>query len=210
MKIRRLGSTLSWWAFQRARLNAMPRRDCSAGSTVFFEAQPLGMQEKPHRAPIGLDAARGQFRRQTARGERPRRDPRSQPIRTLAAQGARLQGAPLVTAHLAWRQRPGLALPLAPFGDARRTDPQGSSDRADRLASLGTLNGTLTQIFGIGAHPCWPPQPSTELESEMNPIRESRFCNKTACSKQSSKTTEGARQMLRFNKDQICHVFVVN
>jgi hypothetical protein len=56
-----------------------------------------------------------------------------------------------VTAHLAWRQRPGLALPLAPFGDARRTDPQGSSDRADRLASLGTLNGTLTQIFGIGA-----------------------------------------------------------
>ena len=56
----------------------------------FFEAQPLSMQKKPHRAPTGLDAARGQFRRQPARSERRRRDPRSQPIRTLAAQGARL------------------------------------------------------------------------------------------------------------------------
>jgi len=64
-------------------------------------------------APSGLDAARAQFRRQAARGGRPRRDPRAQPIRTLAAQGARL-----VTAHLAWRQRLGLTPPLAPFGDA--------------------------------------------------------------------------------------------
>jgi hypothetical protein len=135
------------------------------------------MQEKPHRAPIGLDAARGQLRRQAAGGERPRRDPRAQPIRTFAAQGARL-----VAAYLAGRQRPGLALPLAPFGDAGWTDPQGSSDRADRLASLGTLNSTLTRIFGMGAHPCWPPQTSTGLESEINPIREFRFNEKTACS----------------------------
>jgi hypothetical protein len=80
-----------------------------------------------------------------------------------------------VTAHLAWRQRPGLALPLAPFRYAGWTDTQGSSDRADRLASRSTLNGTLTQIFGIRAHPCWPPQPSTELAPEINLIRESRF-----------------------------------
>jgi hypothetical protein len=136
------------------------------------------MQEKPNSPPISLDAARGQFRRQAARGERPRRDPRAQPIRTRAAQGARL-----VTAHLAWRQRPGLALPLEPFGYAGWTDTQGSSDRADRLASLSTLNGTLMQIFGIRAHPCWPPSTSTDLESEINPIRESRFNKKTACSR---------------------------
>ena len=156
-------------------MNAMSRRDCSAGSTVFFEAQPLSMQEKPHRTPIGLDAARGQLRRQAAGGKRPRRDPRAQPIRTFAAQGARL-----VAAHLAGRQRPGLPLPLAPFGDAGWADTQGRSDRADRLASLGTLNGTRTQIFGIGAHPCWPLQPSIELESEINPIRESRFNEKNS------------------------------
>jgi hypothetical protein len=107
-----------------------------------------------------------------------RRDPRAQPIRTFAAQGARL-----VTAHLAGRQRPGLALPLAPFGDAGWTDTQCSSDRPDRLASLGTLNGTLTQIFRIGAHPCWPPQTSIELESENNPIREFRFNEQAAGSR---------------------------
>jgi len=103
-------------------------------------------------APIRLDAARGELRRQAAGNKGSRRDPRVQPIRTRAAQGARL-----VTAHLAGRQRPRLALPLAPFGYAGWTDLQCSSDRADRLASLSTLNGTLTQIFGIGVHPCWPP-----------------------------------------------------
>jgi hypothetical protein len=151
----------------------MSRRDCSAGSTIFFEAHPFGMQEKPHRTPIGLDAARGQLRGQAACRKRPRRDPRAQPIRTFAAQGARL-----VAAHLARPQRARLALPLAPFGDAGWTDTQGSSNRADRLPSLGTFNGTLTQIFRIGAHPCWPPQPSTELESEIKPTRESRFNKK--------------------------------
>ena len=107
-----------------------------------------------------------------------RRDPRAQPIRTFAGQGARLVAAPL-----AGRQRPGLAPPLAPFGDTGRTDTQGSSDRPDHLASLGTLNGTLTQIFRIGAHPCWPPQNSIELQSENNPIRESRFNEQAAGSR---------------------------
>jgi len=62
-------------------------RDVAAGllgrQYRFFEAQPLRMQKKPCHA---------------------------QPIRTLAAQGARL-----VNAHLAGRQRTGLALPLTPY-----------------------------------------------------------------------------------------------
>jgi hypothetical protein len=84
-------------------------RDVAAGllgrQYGFSEAQPSACR-KNH-------TARRQFRRQVACSERPRRDPCSQPVRTLTAQGARL-----VTAHLAGRQRPRLAQSLAPFGDA--------------------------------------------------------------------------------------------
>jgi len=87
----------------------------------------------------------------------PRRDPRAQRIRTRAGQGARL-----VAAHLVGGRRPRLALPLASFEDAGWADTQGSSDRTDRLSSLGMLNSTLKQIFGIGALPCCSPQTSTD------------------------------------------------
>ena len=35
----------------------MSGRICSAGRTVFFEAQSLGVQEHPDGAPVALDAA---------------------------------------------------------------------------------------------------------------------------------------------------------
>jgi len=127
------------------------------------------MQERPHGAPVGLDAACCQFRRQTAGGERPLGDARAQPIRTLGHQGPRL-----VPARLPWRQRPGLAQALAPLRHAGRADLQRLGNRADRLASLGTLHGTFSKIFRIWAHLCWPP-PSAVLESQDAPFRDFRF-----------------------------------
>jgi hypothetical protein len=80
MKTRRETSILFWWAFQRARLRAMSGRSCSAGRMVFFEAQPLGVDEDPHRPDIGLDSAPSQFQRQFAQGEWPRANALSQPV----------------------------------------------------------------------------------------------------------------------------------
>jgi hypothetical protein len=86
----------------------MSRRDCSGGQYSFFKTHPPDMQAKPQSTPIGHDAMRGKFRRQAAGGQRPRRDLRTRPVRTLTAQGARL-----VADHLAGRQRPRVALMLA-------------------------------------------------------------------------------------------------
>jgi hypothetical protein len=47
----------------------MSGRSCSLGRTLFFEAQPLGVDEVPDRRVIDLDAASGQFRLKAAQGE---------------------------------------------------------------------------------------------------------------------------------------------
>src|SRR4051795_265630 len=139
----------------------MSGRVCSAGSTVFFEAQPLGPQEHPDGTPIGLDAARQKLRRQAARREGSRTAALAQPLGRLARQ-ARL----LVSADLARRKRTRLALPLDPLRHAGRADPQRYRNRARRLASLEPSHRPLAKILRIrSCHPCWPRLPSTDLES---------------------------------------------
>src|SRR3954469_21065215 len=139
----------------------MSGRVCSAGSTMFFEAQPLGPQEHPDGPPIGLDAARQKLRRQAARREGSRSAALAQPLGRLARQ-ARL----LVSADLARRKRTRLALPLDPLRHAGRADPQRYRNRARRLASLEPSHRPLAKILRIRSrHPCWPRLPSTDLES---------------------------------------------
>src|SRR3954464_5477060 len=139
----------------------MSGRVCSAGSTVFFEAQPLGPQEPPDGTPIGLDAARQKLRRQAARREGSRSAALAQPLGRLARQ-ARLFFFP----GLARRKRTRLALPLDPLRHAGRADPQRYRNRARRLASLEPSHRPLAKILRIRSrHPCWPRLPSTDLES---------------------------------------------
>src|SRR5689334_21284179 len=49
----------------------MSGRSCSAGRSVFFEAQPLGVNKSPHRPHVCLDPARSQLLRQFAQGKWP-------------------------------------------------------------------------------------------------------------------------------------------
>src|SRR3546814_18167336 len=55
MKTKRLGSMLAWRARHLQRRLATSGRSCSAAKAVFFEAEPLGVEEIPHRLPAHLD-----------------------------------------------------------------------------------------------------------------------------------------------------------
>src|ERR1700720_1791824 len=68
MKTRRAGSILVWYFFHRARRRATSGRSCSAGSTLFFEAHSLAMDEIPDRAIADGNAAFGEFRHEPAHG----------------------------------------------------------------------------------------------------------------------------------------------
>ncbi|WP_409190682.1 hypothetical protein [Bradyrhizobium sp. RDM4] len=86
----------------RARLRAISGRSCSAGR-IAFEAQLLGVNERPHRPHICLDPARSQFLRQLPQSEWSRANAFAQPFGV----GAR-QNRLLVTADLAGRNASGL------------------------------------------------------------------------------------------------------
>src|SRR3546814_10779033 len=58
MKTKRLGSMLAWRARHLQRRLATSGRSCSAAKAVFFEAEPLGVEEIPHRLPPHLDTPR--------------------------------------------------------------------------------------------------------------------------------------------------------
>jgi hypothetical protein len=167
MKTRRDASILLWWAFQRARLRAMSGRPCSAGRIVFFEAQPLGVNESPHRPHVRLDAALSQFQRQLAQGEWPRANASAQPVGIGAGQN-RL----LVATDLARRDAPGLPPQILPLRYTGGTDLKRCCYRTNRLASISTRQSALANIFRIGSrHPCWPPLfPSMQFESEISSI----------------------------------------
>src|SRR5277367_3247108 len=70
MKTRRLRSTLACRAFHRVLLRAMSGRVCSEATSVFFEAEPLGVGENPDRARVHLYASFAQLRHQAAQRER--------------------------------------------------------------------------------------------------------------------------------------------
>src|SRR5229473_5917252 len=95
MKTRRTGSIRLWRAVHCARRRATSGRSCSLASTVFFEAQLLGVDEVPHRAVIGLKAAPSELGHKPAQGEVPRAKPFSQPDLMLIPDRLRLMPAHL-------------------------------------------------------------------------------------------------------------------
>src|SRR6478735_8069500 len=69
MNTRRLGSIPLWRFVHWARRRATSGRSRSLATTVFFEAELLGVNKIPHRPIIDLKAARGELGHQPAQGE---------------------------------------------------------------------------------------------------------------------------------------------
>src|SRR6202162_3363729 len=102
MKTRRTGSIRLCRAAHCTRRRATSGRSCSRACTVFFEAQPLGVNKVPHRAIIDLEAAPGEFDHQPTQGEVRLANPLAQPCRMLVP-----DRFGLVPTHLARRHAPG-------------------------------------------------------------------------------------------------------
>src|SRR5215469_5397643 len=69
MKTKRLGSIRLWRFVHCARRRAISGRSRSLATTVFFEAELLGVNEIPHRPIIDLKPARGELGDQSAQSE---------------------------------------------------------------------------------------------------------------------------------------------
>jgi hypothetical protein len=111
-------------------------------TTVFFEAQLLGVDEVPDRPIIDLEAALGEFGDKPAQGEVPCLGALQQPGTVLARNCLRL-----VAAHLPRRNAAGLT--QAPHPDNRRADAHAELCRrlvAGQPSSLNRGNHPLAKI----------------------------------------------------------------
>src|SRR5882672_7134917 len=132
---------------------------------VFFETQPLGVNKSPHRPHVCLDPACCQFPRQLAQGEWPRANALAQPVGIGPSQNWLF-----VTSDLAGRKAPGLPPQILPLRHTGRTDLKRLGNRTNRLAGVSPRHSAFANVFRIGSrHPCWPPFPSMEFESEIIP-----------------------------------------
>src|ERR1700684_1508159 len=75
MNTKRSGSIRLCRSVHWARRRATSGRSRSLATTVFFEAEPFGVHEVPHRSIVDLEAALGEFRHQSAQGEPALPDP---------------------------------------------------------------------------------------------------------------------------------------
>jgi hypothetical protein len=105
----------------------------------FFEAEPLGVQEAPHRLLAHRDPQRHQLVPQ--RLDRPVRHLRNQGVNRLAMW---LQQTTTVAAELRWLHAPGHAMPSRPLRDRRGHNPEAFlpsdlafADARFRSATLG-------------------------------------------------------------------------
>src|SRR5271155_1772467 len=119
MNTRRLGSIPLWRFVHWARRRATSGRSRSLATTVFFEAELLGVNEIPHRPIIDLEAVLSQFSHQDAQGEgagpaAPRQKGRERASDRLG----------LAPAHLARRDAPRLPKPSHPMDHRARRDPE--------------------------------------------------------------------------------------
>src|SRR5262245_40793904 len=131
----------------------------------FFEAKPCGGNKSPYCANVCLDPACGQFLRQLTQGEGPRAKALAQPVGI----GTR-QNRLLVTADLAGRKAPGITPQILPLRHTGGTDLKRFRNRTNGLARVSPRQCAFADIFRIGSrHPCWPPFPSMEFESEIIP-----------------------------------------
>jgi hypothetical protein len=119
----------------------MSGRSCSLGRTLFFEAQPLGVDEVPDRPVIDLDAALGQFGLKAAQREVAAiRHARKKPV------AVREQQPRSVAMHRAGGRAARRAKALRPLHNARHAKLQNRRDRSNALARVNTGNSPLPQI----------------------------------------------------------------
>src|SRR5271154_2652968 len=157
MKTRRLGSILLWRSAHRTRRRATSGRSRSLATTVFFEAEPIGVNEIPHRAIVDLKAALSKLGDQPAQGERAFPDAPRQKQSVLA--NNRLG---LVPTHLARRDAPRLLNTPDPIDHRTRRNPKSRRRLMPRQpVSQNRRHRSLTKIHRIRlSHPCWPPDQS--------------------------------------------------
>src|SRR3954463_8568260 len=105
MKTSRSASTRPWYFVHWARRRATSGRSRSPATTLFFEAELLGMHEVPHRMVVDLQAATGKLGNETAYGEIAVLDPLRQPDRVVrVARGSQAVGLHLEEGlSLLWR-----------------------------------------------------------------------------------------------------------
>ena len=166
MKTRRFGSSLPCSRCHCARRRAMSGRSCSDGRMLFFERDALGREQLPNRPVADSHAAPGQLGRQRAQGQvRLVPNPRQQPG-ALVRQNSASRAAHRLGCSAARR-----AQPLRPLGSTRNADAEYVSRRTDRLPANDRGSNAGPEIIRIGlGHPCWPPTPSTHLESHTRPV----------------------------------------
>src|SRR6266545_338055 len=143
----------------------MSGRSRSPATTLFFEAQLLGMDELPDRAVIHLQPALAELGDEPAQGEVSVLDPLQEPGRVLARNRLRL-----VTAHLARRNAPGLTLALHPVNGGADANPELLRSPVTRQpAGHDRRNHPLPKINRVRfAHPCWPPsQPAWRIRNTL-------------------------------------------
>src|SRR5271154_3177697 len=157
MKTKRLGSILLWRSVHCTGRRATSGRSRSLATTVFFEAEPLGVNEIPHRAIVDLQAALSELDDQSAQSERPFPDPPRQKQSALASN--RLG---LVPTHLARRGAPRLLNTPDPIDHRARRTPKSRRRLMPRQPdSQNRRHRPLTKIHRIRlSHPCWPPTQS--------------------------------------------------
>ena len=108
MKASRSASTRPWY-FVRARRRATSGRSRSPATTLFFDAELLGMHEVAHRVIVDLQATTGKLGNEPRMVKSAVLDPLRQPDRVVSRNRLRL-----VTAHLARSNAAGLIDPLHP------------------------------------------------------------------------------------------------
>src|SRR4051794_14333604 len=141
MKMSRSGAIRPRYFAHCSRRLATSRRSRSLASKLFFEAQPLGMHEIPHRAIVHLQAALGEFRNEPAKREVLLPEA-LQPSLVLAPDRFRL-----VAPNLAGLEAAGIA--IAPHPPNHRTHPDiellgGLPSRQTTL--LNRRNNSLAKI----------------------------------------------------------------
>src|SRR5215831_12823379 len=153
MKTRRSGSMRARYFVHCARRLATSGRSRSPATTLFFEAELLGMDELPYRTVVNLQPALSKLGDQAAQGE--------VSLSSFEHPDAMFTGNRLrpVAAHLPWCHAAGLVLPAHPANGCADRNPELSSRLiARQTAGQNRPNNPLPKILRVRlAHLCWPP-----------------------------------------------------
>ena len=133
----------------------------SPATTLFFEAEFLGMDAVPHRAVVDLQAAPGEV------ATSPRKVKSPSLIRCITRPVRPRNRLRLLTTHLPGATLPVCAQPLHPVNRGADRDPKLFRGPVTRHARLNRRNNPLPKINRIRfAHPCRPPIPASMVNQK--------------------------------------------